>query len=273
MSFFEIGLLLVWLAAVGFHVFSFVSLSNALQRLRRLNIVRRRGVPGELGDLDPTQLARATQDLQALGFVIEREFLWSVTYDEARPSAPLSDPTLPPPLAPTRFDPQGLERIFSHPQHGCWAGISFAAATDTREKRPTIINFVVSLSSSTGRDDDDWNYATRDRKYDANNELIAKLWRHPRWLATVVPDATAAQLLETHLERRDQIARATGVSWQRDLTMEDYGALEARTEARMRAVFLKLTPFQMNRQIVRIRRERDGERPEWLGELKGQLEP
>lgn len=271
MSTLDFFVLLIWLAAVGYLIFSYSSLSNALRRVRAIDTVRRSGSPAELGDLNQEQFIEATRDLEALGFEFQGEHLWSVVLLQTQDAAPLADPSNPPPLTPNRIDPQGFERVFSHPTYGCWGTINFAAGRDTLEKRPTVINFVITISSSTGHGEDDWNYLTRDKKYDAVSELFSKLWRQPRGLSTIVANASAAQLLEFHLARREQIARAAGISWQRSLTIEDYLALESRQKLQMRTVFNKFTTLQMYWQISRLKRERESAPPEWLGELKGRL--
>ena len=261
---------IVWLASLGFLVISFLSLKNFLQRMRAVEIVRRQGAPEELGDLEQSRLVQATRDLEALGFEWETENLWSATYGDVPRTAPLADPMAAPPLAPMRLQPQGLERIFFHPTHGCWGTINFSATQDTRGKRPTIVNFLIILTS-LGEGSREWSYTTRNSKYTGNIELIIKLFRQMRALSTVTPGATPAQLLETHLSRRAQIARAEGIVWQNVPVLNNYRALDKRAISQMHDVANALTPFQLMRLINRLKRERDTDPPEWLGELQGRI--
>ena len=248
-------------------------LDGILKKQRVAQQQLRAGSPDEIAALKPEFLDKATQELEALGFVQAGQFL---TRSRAQPeprrvqlAPPIAEPHGPKNLAVERFKPEGFVRIFTHPTHDCMAKILFVVVNDGFKGRISNVTAMTAIVSYAGTGADDWSYSTSNNQMKPTAQAISKLWRHPHRLWTRLPDADAAQLLQKHLERRAQIAGAAGIAWKQAPTLEDDLAAEARTMERIRSTARQLSPLSMQWKMWRFKRE--GPTPEWLGELKGQL--
>ena len=260
--------LVSWIVRNGFYL-SRLGEIIARQKVTRLEMFPIS--PDDVEHLDRAQLDEATRELMALGFEYLTDQGTRQVVDEPQASAPIADPFAPLPSKPPRFVPQGLGRSFNHPQHGCAATFIFSVTKDAQGIRPPVVTSFVAISSISEQGPGEWSYGTTNSRMDLTARALTKLWRSNRRLWTRFSNANAAQLLEQHLIRRAQIARAAGITWKRAITVEDVKRGEADVIRQMRQTFEQLTPLKMAWQLLRLKRENEGLPPEWLGELKGKL--
>ena len=244
------------------------TLKGIIANQRRVRMELRPGSPASLPNVNLNQIEAATAELDALGFETMGDYLSRIFYDDNAPlSPPIAAPGAPP-IAPQRFVPQGWARFMVHHGHGCVAKIIYSVSTDRTGARAPNSILVVSIGSYSGVGPNDWHYFTSNTSYNATARAISSLWRHPRRLGRRVIGANPAQLLQLHLARRAEVARAAGISWKKSLSVADNLAVEESAMENMRAVARGLTPLGMASQLWSFRRESGDE---WLGELKNRL--
>ena len=261
---------LLWICGrFGWRNFRYLSnLDGIIKRGRARKSEQRLGSPDEIEGMDFRLLAQTTADMESLGFAHVGDLVTFPFQNVAPTVAPIAAPGAPP-LSPARFSGEGFGRVLTHPTHGCLAVIIFSVSRDAQQQRLPQVSFLVAISSHAGFDAGAWSYSTGNGNLKPTAKALMKLWRHPRRLSTSLTQASAVQLLEKHLARREQIARLAGISWKHNLGMVDQMAAEKRTTDQMRATFMRLTPLAMAWQMYWLKHERYSQ--EWLGELKGRL--
>lgn len=139
--------------------------------------------------LDIDTLDRYSQQLESLGFISLKDFQQTTE---------------------SGGNPSDFARLFSHPQLNCFAEVSqsFPLNQDPIPITCTILSFM----------DGDWTFATAKLKPNG----FFYMWRRPKALWTYYPAATITDLLQVHLERRQQIVDTLGVSILLDLSWKLY---------------------------------------------------
>lgn len=250
-------------------VLNFRLLKTLIARMRVVETRFSPGSPGEMPELDLEAWERRTDEMRALGFRVVEDHHWRPFFSGvgAEEAAPLAGPHASP--APLRHQMRGFERLMVHPEHGCLAGVLFTVLSDRLKPAAAAKTAdVLWIGSYCGFGDDDWSCLTSDARHSKAEVLVGKLARHPRRLVARWAGEVPTELLQKHLERREQVARAANISWQRELTAADEIASEARQLRHTRAVYQSLTPRQVRAQLHAFKREKGDE---WLGELKGRL--
>ena len=252
------------------------ALKSIIANQRRAHIELKTGSPAHLPGIDMARIEGLTRQLEELGFEPLVEHLSRISYDE--PSSPAhASPFVPPPIASprpdvaagaARFVPQGYGRVMVNRNERCVAKIIYSVTLDSTGAVAPNGMLSVGFNSFTGAGEDDWSYSTSDTPYDKQGRAIARLWRHPRRLGTWRVGAAPAELFRLHLERREAIARAAGLTWKREWSLADDKAIEERVMRQIRATFAPLTPLKMAFELWRLQRDNSDE---WLGELKGRL--
>ena len=250
-------------------------LDGIIKRGRVKEMVLRPGRPTELAHLDGAALERATNELAVLGFVAAGDYVsFSVEAGRNHPmaAAPIASPgadSSSPPPPPN--DTASFLRVFLHEDKRCVAKL-IAVSVISKTGRPVTIKYVRALISFADAPDGGviWSYGTSDSKSSDSAAGIKSLFRRPRALATRLPGARLPDLWRVHLARREEVARAANLQWNRASLRE---ALEAETRANhnIRAAFAALTPLKMAWKLRRFRAEKN--KTEWLGELAGKLPP
>ncbi len=248
-----------------------LSLYQIIQRMSALRIEMRVGSPDEIPELDGAKLSALTDEMEALGFERVSDVVLRNFHDRPDFVAPIADPSVESPLAPTRLQPHILSRVMRHRQQGCLGIVSSMALTDTRGKRQPKTSCWVSFDSFAPSGRDNWSYSTTGYKASIALDKVTRVCCRPRVLWTRMPKATTAQMWDKHLARRQQIARAAQIEWTPNPTVEDYIAGEQSWTKNAREVYAQLTPFQLWNRLRQVERER--KKPEWLGELKGKIAP
>jgi hypothetical protein len=240
---------------------------------REIWLERVSGVPTEVQGLDEAQLQRATGQMEALGFAALGDHLSRVHYskreDTPQVFAPIADPTAAPRSHLERDRPASFTRVMTHPAHGCLAMITFISPIDSRGKVAKEALYFVTLMSFNGTADGDWSYATTNRDFKANLRAMMNLLRQPRQLSTLIPGALPDELLRTHLARRDDVAKAAGVAWKSEVTLEDEYAIEENLYSHTRALFRGVKPLELGLKFnAQLFSPKSGE---WMGELQGRV--
>ena len=190
---------------------------------------------------------------------------------KAGQTPPIADPIAPPLPKPGRFNSVHGSRVFVHLEQQCLGKVTINVLSDSRGIKPTKYSLSVTILSVSGQGKHAWSYITTRMGQHEKISLTAKLLRHPRCLKTLMREATVTHLLEKHLERREKIASSAGISWRGRLSLEDCVGYEKNAADCVVETAKRLTPLKMAWQAFWLQRERDGEMPEWLGELKGRL--
>lgn len=250
------------------------SLNATIKNQRYMRIEMRVGDASQMTQLDGSELETLTRELQGLGFVHLGDIISKMDTRADAPSevpaAPIADPnpqgTKPKMIAETTTN--GVGRIFAHPNHGCYAHLVSVVAVSRfppEMKRADMVNvapFRTLMLTLSGNNDDSWGYSTHNREV----QPFSLLLRHPRQLSRRMVGASAAQLLETHLAERDEIASKGDFKWDKAPTMEKYQQYEARGVRHIRAVYQRATTLGVAWQLFTFRFSKH---EKWRGELAG----
>lgn len=240
-------------------------------RVREIGL--RLGNPSEMPHLDIAALERATEEIQALGFVYAGDCLL-VPSQTARPQnrdAPIASPVAGDEVPPETSKMDGFSRVLLHERERCVAKIIASTTAPIKGGSPTTMflrAFVSYADAPDGREL--WEYGTSDLQYKATASAISKLWRQSRSIGTNLPNTPLREMWRVHLQRRAQIAEVAGLQWNR-ATLDESFKSNARAMRNIRACFKQLTPLKMAWRLWRFKRE--GQQTEWLGELRGKLPP
>ncbi len=183
---------------------------------------------------------------------------------------PIADPLAPPSVAFTPFYALICTRTFVHPIHGCIGKISFNVKRNTKNRKIVRIAISTSLVSLTEDATEVTRYETAYRNSREKEHLQRKLARHPRYLKTLMIEASPDQMLEFHLKRRAQIARVANIKWKSQLSAMDCIKCDEFFYTYLREVFERSNPFSLAWRIARFKKEKA--KLEWLGYLKGRLD-
>lgn len=246
----------------------FSALNGIIQRNRMMHQDLRPGTVAEIPHMIPTGLDEVSAELQQLGFEPLGDFVSETSYGDRSnspfSSGPIAAPdSLPgPPKSPVKT--RGFLRAFTHPAYCCCAKVICVVVTTPRANgNVTAKNKItVSLVSYQGLGPGDWSYTTTRGAASPHGALM----RHPRRLSTRLPHASIAEMVNTHLQRREEIARLAGITWMRQYTFRDVYEMEKRGMENVRNTFLAMTPFKMAGRLFVLKHEK---RTEWLGELAG----
>ena len=146
--------------------------------------------------LDIDGLHQYSQDLEYLGFVLVKDF-------HQFPTNAIS--------INEEINPSNFTRIFYHSELCCFAEISQLFPTTNRDPTPiacTIISFM----------DGGWTLSTTQFKPNP----LCYMWRNNKTLWTYYPGAIPVDLLQFHLERRQQIIDDLDICNLFDLSWEHY---------------------------------------------------
>lgn len=190
--------------------------------------------PAEFADLDTVSLGRYTRALEALGFRHALDY---------RPRNELSQ------------NSSGFGRLFLHPGDLCYAEVN-QAFTREGTKAGMGCNILSILEEG-------WSLSSSDR--DPAALRMIWLWRQPRVLWSRHPGATPVDILNAHMERRDQLTDDLGLRARPDPSAQAYFDHEqAACGLRKRALERK------NPLICLYEYWQQGRRPasEWLGEYR-----
>jgi len=194
-----------------------------------------KGLPGEFrclpthleefSELDLNALFKYTEQLEGLGFIKVVDYKLETA--------------------------NGLSRLFSHSQHSCFADV-FQIIPVGKEPTPVFCTIHSAL-------EDGWTLSTTIVQPDG----IKTMWRNPKSLWTYHPNATSAELLQIHLERRQQIVDdlqvhpLTDLSWEFYFIQQQKGTVQRRETLQRKNIVIALieaTLFEMNPQS------------EWMGD-------
>jgi len=263
---------------------------------RRLRVVHESIPPEDIRGVNSEDLAKATTSLEALGFERLGDFTFQVRLDdETKPAA-----GLPPMVSRRRKRPAygsatGFQRVFLQPEHGCICRlINTKFAWENGHSNTGWIDF--RFESYAGTRATDWCYATDSGTQVRSEDPEATVFPHPRRLFTdlgFIDDLAAENVLRLHLDRRNAIAEAAGIMWDRRPTLVTLWASEERSAEYVRDVYQGLTqrtallagwqargkPFLHRQGLWKknlkdrpdIRSLNDFPRTEWMGELEGRV--
>jgi hypothetical protein len=181
--------------------------------------------------LDKKALLRYTSALQDLGFVHALDYI---------PHSEI-------PTANT-----GFARLFTHPDHGCYAEINQVVPAQG-EAKPMALTFMSVL-------DQDWNLTSGDR--DPHSLRAQLLWRRPKSLWTCHAGASPHAVLAAHLERRRQIVEGLDLKVPNSLSAKAYFLHEQQA-----AIARKQALRQKNIAVGLVEYWLAGKKPqqEWMG--------
>ena len=148
-------------------------------------------------------------------------------------------------------NPSDFARLFSHPQLNCFAEV-FQSFPPNQEPIPITCTIGSLL-------DGDLTFATTQLKPNG----VFYMLRSPKALWTYYPAATVAELLQVHLERRQQIIDSLGVGILVDLSWERYC-----DEERKRTIYWRLKLKRKSILIALIEATLFELKPssEWMGD-------
>lgn len=150
---------------------------------------------------------------------------------------------------PTHFS---LQRVLEHKRIGCVTLLS----ASLRHEGPDIS---LQIVSSNG----DWTYAS-----EVGDPSGRDRGHSERTLKSFHGSLSAEQLLDDHLRRRDEIARAGNFAWGAPMTLEQIHENEETFAAYLRAFSRQHSP----RSFMKWERQsKPHTAREWLGELEGHL--
>ena len=178
-------------------------------------------------------------------------------------SAPIASPKGN--SAPKAAPVQGFVRVFVHPQHGCTANI-LTAYQEQPHTAPIHKPCRIAVISEFGTGDEQTVvYATVNHSPD----VFADLHRSGRSLWTRKIGANAAELLEIHLQRREELAPRFGLPLLRFRDADDYKAYEARSAARLRSIYARKNLFGATAQLALFKTTPLAKNEaEWLGDFQ-----
>lgn len=182
--------------------------------------------------VDQESLAKATDEVEALGFWLQLD---SQITDKYRQRA-------------TNFS-----RLFIHPEYHCFAELNQLVASDGQ---PTPLRFmIVSLLS------DDWTLTSGNREWEAIKTTW--IWRQPRVLWTSHPQASPAELLDAHLERRAQLVEDLGITVRSGLTPGVFFEHEQRASTKRKRALRQRNGLVAAMELLTVDKH---PRREWLGD-------
>jgi hypothetical protein len=188
--------------------------------------------PQVTAGVDQESLAKATDEVESLGFWLQLD---SQITDKYRQQA-------------TNFS-----RLFIHPEHHCFAELNQLVASDGR---PTPLRFmIVSLMS------DGWTLTSGNREWEAIKTTW--IWRQPRVLWTSHPQASPAELLDAHLERRAQIVEDLGITVRSDLNPGVFFDHEQRASVKRKRSLQNRNGLVAAVELMTVDKH---PRREWLGD-------
>jgi len=246
---------------------------NAIRLNRKYELHFRPSGPEEFQALDLERLKALSRHFLEAGFTPLGDFAVEATYGEppqgvAAP-APLSDPVAKETSgsnSPAQI--YAFERVFVHHGYSCVGRIRdtyYVVKASGRISRSDS----VAIESWTGSEDSSWTYVTLVTSGAPAIQGHLKLQRSPRALYTVMPTGTApAGLLAVHLDRRQKIAAAAGLNWDRNPTLESWLAMRLAGTRERRAQYAKWNPFSLFARAVALVFDR---KTEWFGELEGRV--
>ncbi len=266
LAFWLVGSRAIWLHSLGV----------VLKNQRRMRCEMHVGNASQVPQLSGGELAPLTLELENLGFVQLGDIISRMDYSDkapdAAPKAPIADPfassssrPLPPPLAAETVT-DGIGRILAHPGHGCYASLISVISVSrfpAAMQRADLVNVapfrtvIISVSTS---DEEGWSFANHNREL----QVFSLLIRHGRGLSHRQLGAGAAQLLQSHLDERGEIAARGGFEWDTAPSMEKYQAFEARGLRRIRAIYERTTILGAAWLFLTYRFSRH---ERWMGEL------
>ena len=245
----------------------FSTLSSAFKDASTADYILRPTSPEYFAWLRRDELDAQTRDLQSAGFVSVGDFTTEKTFVGAegamQHSAPIASPKGN--SAPKAAPVQGFVRVFVHPQHGCTANI-LTAYQEQPHTAPIHKPCRIAVISEFGTGDEQTVvYATVNHSPD----VFADLHRSGRSLWTRKIGANAAELLEIHLQRREELAPRFGLPLLRFRDADDYKAYEARSAARLRSIYARKNLFGATAQLALFKTTPLAKNEaEWLGDFQ-----
>ena len=226
--------------------------------------------PSDVPGLDLEKLEAATCELQVLGFQFLEDHASRPVKAAPENTPPIADPMAA--VAPVEpFKPQGMARVFVHRELGCLAKVLGITVIKTATNSIATTSFSVAIVSLSGSGENPLSYSTSNRVADATNDALMMLTRRPQSLSTRVPGASIEAVFKIHLERRDDLARAAGIGWNKSITLADDYLSEKLSSENIRRVYGALNPFSMAWKIFISKRKPLPVRLEWLGDFAGQI--
>ena len=108
---------------------------------------------------------------------------------------------------------------------------------------------------------DDWTLTSVNREWDVSNTTW--IWRQPRVLWTSHPQASPAELLDAHLERRAQIVEDLGIAVRDGLTPCVFFEHEQRASGRRKRALRQRNGLVAAMELMAVDKH---PRREWLGD-------
>ena len=232
---------------------------------RRLDQMRRYevgfGTPSEetKRSMQDGEFHRLESELVGLGFELLGDYVIAGGTHDNVPlfDAPLAAPSGDNIKQEFKFAHASVCRALVHREYGCIASITSPLSTLPQDDNPYLGALIASLGEG-------WTYTTHADSPPALLEMESS----PRDLSSFEGQIPIAELLEFHLKRRTEIARAGGFAWQAPPSKEQLIEWETQRYARVREWAKGRSPRSLLRAEQRGHRE---PQHEWLGELRGKL--
>lgn len=180
-----------------------------------------------LATVDVKWIDQQTRDLEQLGFIQLRDY--------SVPSNP------------------GVARSFAHPQDHCFVEIGqLVAATGELSYHTAIFSDL----------EQDWSLSNVNRPV-RQIDSLTHIWRHPRWVKQFTPCLSLSELLQTHLQFRQQMMSDLAIRVATDPSWDAYEVIMRRgienLQRRLRAKPLLIGMVEATLFELKLP-------PEWLGE-------
>ncbi|RYG70848.1 hypothetical protein EON80_06640 [bacterium] len=270
MSIIGISLIVIGL---GYTFFVLAILSSVVRRGRNLYRETLPVSADAVAGLDIEKLRGLTWQFQELGFVHLQDYTSQVYSSPDGQRNPNSSPPIADPIADaavTAFAKlEDFSRIMVHLEQGCFGCIQFLNTNASQGSASKARWLFAEIYSLSGVEAGDWSYATNNQDFPINIDLSIRVVRQPRWLTTEIKGASIQELLNVHLRRREEVAVAAGVTWQRRLELTDHHEMISRAYAASRHFYASMTAWKLRKRLLQVRSGRKSS--EWLGELEGRL--
>lgn len=240
-------------------VMFWTSWSKRLDQMRRYEVGF--GKPPEKTQraMQSGEFHRIEEEFTGLGFELLGDYVIAGGTQDNVPAfdAPLAAPSGDSVKQEFKYAHASVCRVLVHRNDSCIASITSPLSTLPRDDNPYLGTLIASLGEG-------WTYTTH---ADLPPPLL-EMESSSRDLSSFEGQIPVDQLLEFHLARRAEIARAGGFAWGAPPSIEQLTEWETQRYARIREWASRRSPWSLRRAEQRGRRKLQRE---WLGELRGQL--